>query len=79
MLTNIIVKVAANANGAAATDGNLLLVFKSHVQIAILQVNHHIMEMYSAMDTVIIATEQAFAAIATEQGSSNKYLTIKCL
>lgn len=77
--TNIIVMAAANVNGAAATDGILLLVFKSHVQIAILQVNHHIMEMYSAMETVIIATEQAFAAIATEQGTSNKYLTIKCL
>ena len=34
---------------------------------------------FLAMDTVVIATEQAFAAIATELGTSNKYLTIKCL
>ena len=78
--TNIIAMAAANVNGAAATDGIMLLVFKSHVPIATHPEKWFLTAAtFMAMDTVIIATEQAFAAIATEQGTSNKYLTIKCL
>lgn len=79
--TNIIAVAAANVNGVWAEVWLMVSAYWTpHVPIAIHPEKWFLTAAtFLAMDTVVIATEQAFAAIATEQGTSNKYLTIKCL